>query len=99
MLNDLLNLFNADSKDSHAIFEALLPFVPLSNEAASNPMSRSFTGQSLEAASLITFYHTTLISVHSSCIATISNLREEILAINPPDDTHTDFDNRMIGLR
>jgi len=60
MLNDLLNLFNADNKDSHAIFEALVPFVPLSNEAASNPMSQSFTRQSYEAASLITFYHTTI---------------------------------------
>jgi hypothetical protein len=60
MLNDLLNLLNADNKDSHAIFEALLPFMPLSNEAASNQMSRSFTRQSYEASSLITFYHTAI---------------------------------------
>jgi len=57
VLNDLLNLLNADNKDSHAIFEALVPFVPLSNETASNQMSRSFAGYSYEAASLITFYH------------------------------------------
>ena len=95
MLNDLLNLLNADNNDSHAIFGALVPFVLLSNEAASNQMSRSFTRQSYEAASLITFYHRLLISVHSSHFATINNMREEVLAIASPDDAHTDFDNQM----
>jgi hypothetical protein len=36
-----------------------------------------------------------LISVHSSYFAKITNLREEIIAITPLDDTHTGFDNEL----
>ncbi len=42
VLNDLLNLFNVDNKESHAIFDTFTVLLPLSEEAGSNHSARSF---------------------------------------------------------
>ena len=56
VLNDWDNLFNADNNDSHAIFDALDPFVLY----GSTLMSQSCTRLIFGAGSLIIFYHTAI---------------------------------------